>query len=217
MKNWRATILSQYDNSPRLLALVEGFNALIDPEAAIDAFYAAVFDPRTATGWGLDVWGRIVGVDRAVTLKGIPGAFGFADSLLQPFGEGPFWSANATSTYVLADEAFRLLIFLKAAINITDGTLPSLNRILHTFFAGRGPVMALHVGTMRMRLVFRFMLKTYERAILAKADMTPIPAGVGYELYDVPKTTFGFAGSGLMPFGQGAFVARGPQAVGGEG
>lgn len=215
MKNWRATILSQYDNSPRLLALVEGFNAHIDPERDIDAFYAQVFDPRTATGWGLDVWGRIVAVDRAVTLAGNPGAFGFDGSGLMPFGEGPFWNANATTTHVLADEAFRLLIFMKAAINITDGTLASLNRILHRFFAERGPVMALHTGTMHMRLVFCFMLKTYERAILAKADMTPIPAGVGYELYDVPRATFGFAGSGLMPFGEGAFVSRAPQAVDG--
>lgn len=213
MKNWRATILSQYDNSPRLLGLIEGFNALIDPEASIDAFYAAVFDPRTATGWGLDVWGRIVGVDRAVTLEGIPGAFGFDGSGLAPFGQGPFWNANATTTHVLADEAFRLLIFMKAAINITDGTLAQINRLLSHFFAERGQVMALHVGTMRMRLVFRFMLKTYERAILAKADMTPIPAGVGYELYDVPLATFGFAGSGLMPFGEGAYVSRAPLGI----
>ncbi len=215
MKNWRATILSQYDNSPRMLALVEGFNALMDPAADIDAFYEQVFDPRTAIGWGLDAWGRIVAVNRAVTLEGVPDAFGFDGSGLVPFGQGPFWNANATSTYVLADDAFRLLIFLKAAINITDGTLASLNAILHQFFAERGPVMALHVGTMHMRLVFRFSLKTYERAILSKADMTPIPAGVGYELYDVPRATFGFAGSGLMPFGQGAFVTRGPQSVGG--
>lgn len=50
MKNWRATVLSQYDNSARMLALMEGFNAHVDPASDIDAFYQAVFDPRTATG-----------------------------------------------------------------------------------------------------------------------------------------------------------------------
>lgn len=213
MDNWRETILSQYDNSPRLLALVEGFNALMDPREDIDAFYAAVFDPRTAVGWGLDVWGRIVGIDRVVTLEGVPNAFGFLGSGLVPFNQGPFWSANATSAYVLADEAYRLLIFFKAAINITDGSLASINRILHQFFADRGPVAALHVGTMRMRFVFRFSLKIYERAILAKPDAIPLPAGVGLEVYDVPPATFGFAGSRLRPFGQGTF-ARGPQIMG---
>lgn len=214
MKNWRETILSQYDNSPRLLALVAGFNAVVDPAADIDAFYAAVFDPRTAVGWGLDVWGRIVGVDRVITLEGSPTAFGFLGSLLRPFGQGPFYSANATSNYMLADEAFRLLIFMKAAVNLTDGTLASLNRILQQFFGRRGTVMVLHVGTMRLRFLFRFSLKIYERALLSRADVPPIPAGVGYELYDVPRETFGFAGSGLQPFGQGAFVSRPPQSVG---
>ena len=80
--------------------------------------------------------------------------------------------------------------------------LASLNRILHQFFAARGPVMTLHVGTMHMRLAFRFSLKTYERAIFSKAGMAPIPVGVGYRLYDVLEASFDFAGSGLLPFRQ---------------
>lgn len=211
MNNWRATILSQYDNSPRMLRLIAGFNALEDPAPDIDAFYAAVFDPRTAVGWGLDVWGRIVAVDRVVALEGTPDAFGFFGSQLVPFGQGPFWSANATSSYKLADEAFRLLIFLKAAINITDGTLASINRLMARFFAGSGDVMALHVGTMKMRFLFRFRLKLYQRALLLREGTAPVPAGVGFDLYEVPHATFGFDGSGLRPFGQGAFVQGGPQ------
>lgn len=211
MKNWRATVLSQYDNSARMLALMEGFNAHVDPASDIDAFYQAVFDPRTATGWGLDVWGRIVGVGRLITLEGSSQAFGFYGSGLLPFGQAPFWSDNATNNYLLADEAFRLLIFMKAAINITDGTLSSLNRIMAGFFADRGAAMVLHVGTMKIRFLFRFQLEPYERALLSQESVTPKPAGVGFDVYEVPVETFGFFGSGLMPFGQGTFVQGDPQ------
>lgn len=211
MKNWRATVLSQYDNSPRILALIEGFNSRVDPAPDIDAFYRAVFDPRTATGWGLDVWGRIVGVGRLVTLEGSSQAFGFYGSGLMPFGQAPFWSDNVTSNYRLADEAFRLLVFMGAAINITDGTLASLNKIMSRFFADRGRAMVLHVGTMKIRFLFRFQLKPYERALLSQENVPPKPAGVGFDVYDVSVKTFGFFGSGLMPFGQGSFVQGAPQ------
>ena len=50
MDNWRETLLSQYDNSERLLALIESMNAVIEPTADIAAFYESVFDPETAFG-----------------------------------------------------------------------------------------------------------------------------------------------------------------------
>ena len=105
MKNWRQTVISQYDNSPRLLALIRGEDAEIDPAPEILNFYSVVFDPRTAVGWGLDCWGRIVGVGRTIALEGTPKAFGFKGSGLQPFGQGTFYSANATTTYRLGDAA----------------------------------------------------------------------------------------------------------------
>lgn len=210
MKNWRETILSQFDNSPRLLALLSAFDGQVDPAPAIDAFYAAVFDPRTAFGWGLDVWGRIVGVERIIQLAGIPDAFGFDGSGLVPFSQGPFYSDQATTTYTLEDDAYRLLIFCKAAINITNGTLADLNRIMQWLFGDRGSVAVLHTGTMQIRFLFRFSLLPYEQALLTRDDVPPKPAGVGYDVYAVPKDTFGFFGSGLMPFGQGEFVNGGP-------
>ena len=147
MENWRQTIISQYNNSPRLLTILEGENGAIDPAVDIQAFYNAVFDPRTAVGWGLDCWGQIVGISRDIQLAGTNTAFGFDGSGLEPFGQGTFWSEDATSYYRLTDEAYRQLIFFKAAINITDGSLASLNRIMDRMFGERGTVCVLHVGT----------------------------------------------------------------------
>ena len=212
MENWRQTIISQYDNSPRLLALLAGENGAIDPAVDIQAFYDAVFDPRTAVGWGLDCWGQIVGIGRHIELEGTDAAFGFDGSELQPFDQGTFWRKDATSYYRLTDEAYRQLIFFKAAINITDGSLASLNRIMDIMFGERGTVCVLHVGTMRIRFYFDFYLRPFERALIAREDVPPKPAGVGFDLYEVNRAeTFGFDGSGLQPFDQGNFAPGGPQ------
>lgn len=204
------TLLSEYDNSPRLKALLCGFEKAVDPYWAIDAFYQAIFDPRTAIGWGLDVWGRIVGIARDIVMDGDQNVFGFFGSDLQPFGQAPFYFANATNTYTLTDTAFRVLVFLKAAINISTGTLAELNYLFSKIFGERGHVMVLHTGTMHLRLVFRFKLSLYERGLLGTGGANPVPAGVGYDIYDVPVKTFGFQGSNLMPFDQGAYVQGGP-------
>ena len=52
-----ATIQSQYAASPTITALVEGFNHWIDPRSEIELFFDKVFNPRTAEGIGLDIWG----------------------------------------------------------------------------------------------------------------------------------------------------------------
>lgn len=212
MENWRQTIISQYNNSPRLLTILEGENGAIDPAVDIQAFYNAVFDPRTAVGWGLDCWGQIVGISRDIQLAGTNTAFGFDGSGLEPFGQGTFWSEDATSYYRLTDEAYRQLIFFKAAINITDGSIASLNRIMDRMFGERGTVCVLHVGTMRIRFYFDFYLRPFERALIAREDVPPKPAGVGFDVYEIRRAdTFGFQGSGLQPFNQGNFAIGGPR------
>lgn len=209
---WPSTVISQYDNSPRLCALLAGLEGQIDPFWDIQEFLTEVFDPRTATGWGLDCWGQIVGISRDIQLAGTNTAFGFDGSGLEPFDQAPFWSSDATSYYRLTDEAYRQLIFLKAAINISDGTLASLNRIMHTMYGSRGTVCVIHVGTMRIRFFFDFYLQPFERALIARDDVPPKPAGVGFDLYEVNRAeTFGFDGSGLQPFDQGNFAPGGPQ------
>ena len=70
------TILSQYANSPTIVQLVTNLNAYIDPTTNIDAFYDFVWNVDTAKGYGLDVWGRIVGVGRVLEIATVD-YFGF--------------------------------------------------------------------------------------------------------------------------------------------
>lgn len=200
------TLLSQYDNSRRLKDLLHYFETRVDPYTSIDEFYAAEFNPLTAFGWGLDVWGRIVGIDRTVLLQGNPFSFGFFGSYLKPFGQGAFYSIKEKYRFIMNDDIFRLMIFIKAAINITTGTLSALNTIFTKLFSAKGKVFVLHAGTMRLRLVFRFHLSLYERALFSREIISPIPAGVGYDIYEAPMDTFGFCGSKLKNFNNGTFA-----------
>ena len=83
---------------------------------------------------------------------------------------------------------------------------------MHTMYGSRGTVCVIHVGTMRIRFFFDFYLQPFERALIARDDVPPKPAGVGFDLYEVNRAeTFGFDGSGLQPFDQGNFAPGGPQ------
>lgn len=205
------TILSQYANSPAIMALIRSMNDRIDPAADIQMFYDQVWNINTATTWGLDNWGRILGISRLIEIQGDDATFGFLGSTMQPFGQGTFARPQATNIYSLTDDAYRALLMLKAAANVSDCSVPGINSIIQNMLAGRGPCYVLEVGPMQIRYVFEFWLTPYERALMRNQTVPPKPGGVGYEILeiDIPNT-FGFMGSGLQPFNQAMFKNGGP-------
>lgn len=218
MQGWRATIISQYANSPTLLSVIEAFNDAIDPSANIDAFYNLVWNVETAAGYGLDVWGRIVGVSRILTVPA-SNYLGFdeAGSWVQ-FGQGPLYSsAPNTQNYALSDDAFRALIYIKALANISNCSCETLNTILRKMFPGRGNCYILDLGDMKARLVFEFLLEPFEFAILTQSGAFPRPTGVDIGLMELELPhRFGFAEAGpycAAPFGQGTFFGGTISAV----
>ena len=78
--DWHLTIISQFANSPILTTLIGNFFAYIDQTANLDAFYDLIWNIDTAQGVGLDIWGRIVGVNRVLQIAGAA-YFGFAEAL----------------------------------------------------------------------------------------------------------------------------------------
>ncbi len=211
MQNVEQTIISQYGTSPVLNQLIQNMNGYLDPTADLDAFYASVWNISTAAGFGLDIWGRIVGVSRQFQVPNNGPWFGFqtgaADS--QPFGQSPFYPGPATGSYLLSDDAFRVLILVKAIANISDCSIPSYNTLLSNLFKGRGRCYASDLGSMQMLYTFEFYLEPFELAILQQSGALPRPAGVSASIVQVtPSSFFGFKGSGLQPFGQGIFYTK---------
>ena len=195
MINVERTIISQYANSPTIVQLVKNIDLYLDPRADLDTFFSYVFNVDTATGFGLDIWGRIVGVDRSINVPAsTPNPSGI------PFTSGP---------YVLNDTEYRSVILFKALANITNGTAAGLNNLLTNLFASRGRCYVRDLGSMQMEFTFEFWLKPFEYVIITTDQITPRPAGVLANVYqiDVPNT-FGFKDSGLQPFNQGVFFTR---------
>lgn len=205
------TIISQYANSPALVQLVDFMEQDIDPSTDLDAFYAYVWNVLTAQGFGLDVWGKIVGIGRQLNIPGTINNLGFSEGPSgQPFGQAPFYAGPPASTvFTLGDDAYRTLIFVKALSNISNCTAPSLNHLLQVLFPGRGRTYVADTGQMQMRYVFEFALQPFEMSILTQSGAVARPAAVLAQVLtvDLPNT-FGFAEAGIyQPFGQGVFFS----------
>lgn len=175
----RVALLSQYANSPVILALVDNWSAAIDRLADFDAFFEAVWNVDTATGFGLDIWGRIVGVNRMLY---VPDSdyLGFSQSSdAQPFDQGIFYGAGTfTANYRLTDSAYRKLILAKAALNITNGSIPAINAILRALFPGYGNVYVRDNADMTMVFVFGATLTKVDYVIVSQSGVLPKPVGV---------------------------------------
>lgn len=204
------TVIAQYANSPALMAIIGSFAAAVDQTANINAFYNLVMDVDSAVGYGLDVWGRIVGVTRTLYVSNIDW-FGFAQGAPNSmgFGQGPFYAGESLNgNYQLADNSYRTLIFAKAMANISDGSIPSINKILMALFPGRGncyctdappliPYFGFSEGVpgalgfgqapfytgqgqggMTMTYTFTFPLSNIELAIVDQSGVLPKPTGV---------------------------------------
>ncbi len=227
------TIQSQYGTSPHIIGLAEKYSAEIDPGADVQTFYDNVYNPMTAVGVGLDIWGVIVGIGRYIEVDELE-YFGFWLSGLYPFDQAPFADTGSSKIYRLSDDAYRKLIFAKAWANIHDVTLPSIKAFIKMLLGDRAtafnmPMYDLDLttifgfdgsglqpfdqgtfspfsGSMRVRFIVPYDVTPYELTILKRYGTMVLGAGVSADIYIItPGETFGFDGSGLQPFDQGIF------------
>lgn len=188
MNQFPETIISQYSNSAILYQLIANFNEYVDPFINIANFYSLIWDVDTAVGYGLDVWGRIVGVGRVLSVA--QGKFlGFEEATnvsADPFNQSPLYAGQTTtSNFALSDGAFRTLIFAKALSNISNGSIPSINQILLNLFPGRGNCYVVDGGNMTMTYYFTFLLTPVEAAIVSQSGILPKPVGVSATVVQV--------------------------------
>ncbi|WP_432785022.1 hypothetical protein AAEX37_01944 [Oligella sp. MSHR50489EDL] len=212
MKNIKDTVMSQYANSPVICSLIFGLNECLDTEAGIVDFYKMAMNVHSAQGFGLDIWGRIVGVGRVIEApQGGIENFGFKtnddDESFYPFNSRPFFAAGQRFTnYELQDDDFRLLILIKAASNIVYATAPNINKFLRLIFPSRR-IYYLITDHMMARYFLEFMPNAFERHIIYKLQLLPRPCGVMVEYQELPPTDFfGFYGTGFQPFNNGVFA-----------
>ena len=187
--DWRDTVISQYANSPTLLTMLADWNDDLDQTPNYFSFYGLIWDVLTAVGYGLDVWGLIVGVSRNLEIVEA-GWFGFAQGspgtdTWGPGGASPWFTGESiTSNFALTDDAYRQLILAKAAVNICSGSIPSINAILMNLFGptntfGPGGTCFVTNGlNMTMQYNFLFQPNPVQRSIIFNSGILPTPGGV---------------------------------------
>jgi Protein of unknown function (DUF2612) len=177
-----ATVIAQYANSSILTGIITAFNEAMDQTENLDNFFDLIWNVLTAEGYGLSVWGRIVGVSNSLPVSGGSTAtFGFNESGSDwlGFGQAPFTSGvSPTSNVTLTDDQFRPLVLAKAATNIWDGSIPGLNSILLALYQGRGTPYVQDGNNMSLTYVFPFALTPLDLAVIEQSGCLPQPAGV---------------------------------------
>lgn len=175
------TVISQYAESPTLGQLIQYFQQYFDPTANFNAFYSQIWNIYTAKGYGLDVWGRILGVGRVLELTSST-YFGFTGPVSAsgvPFNQGVFYNGETlTSNFSLPDPQYLQLLLAKAAANICNGSIPAINAILLFLFPGLGNCYVTDGENMTMTYTFTFALSPVQLAIVFQSGVLPKPAGV---------------------------------------
>jgi hypothetical protein len=209
--SWEDTILTQYSSSAKLLSIINTFYQAEKIDDFTDEFIERVWDLTTCETFGLDVWGKIVGVSRYIIAPIDNQAFGFSEAddaspdYPTPFNDSPFFGGLQETTNVkLGDDAYRTLIFCKAFSNISIATIPDVNRFLKILFYNRGRAYCVNYRDMTMGMTFEFQLAPYEEAILTNYAVAPIPSGVLVNIHQIITPYFGFS-SDSYPFNDGTF------------
>lgn len=174
-----AALQSQYSASPRIRALCDIFQEMIDATPDLLNALEKVYEPSQAEGVFLDWWGERVGVKRNVEINGV-------DTRLD-------------------DDYYRFLIFYRAMANISNGTIAEMNRLLTTLMGM--PVFVIDNLDMTISVRVIGQPTDLQVMILQNYGLLTRGAGVGYNIIiQNPETAvFGFRGSNLKPFNQGVF------------
>lgn len=213
-------LLWQYNNAERLQSLLE--SKLEWYEENHRDFWAAwvrdVFDLRTATEFGCQVWARILGLSLGVTTGPSPldkPTWGFEAEVgsndYQNFENGNFGQLGSSTTGLTLEQQ-RLLLRLRYFQLISRCTVPEINRFMSVVFGDLGTVYVLDNNDMSFIVyVFDFSPDAQLQFLLDNFDLLPRPATVGSKYIVIARDTWGFGAddggtAGYRNFDNGTFV-----------
>ena len=177
------TLISQYAQSPILTQLIDNLGGYFDQTTNWNNFLFDVWSIDTAFGFGLDFWGKVLGVTRYLELAvsaqylGLTGSDGTSSG--HAFDVGVFFDgATATQTYSLPDSDYRTLLLAKAFANIARTCIPVLNQLLMMLFQGYGDAYVEDNGNMQMTYYLGWAPTSIQLAIIEQSGVMPHPTGV---------------------------------------
>lgn len=181
------TLISQYAQSPVLTQLIDNLAEYFDQSANWNNFYQYVWNIDTAQAWGLDFWGKVLGVTRYLEIPITAEYLGFKNAAAGasgfPFDVGVFYDGQtSTQTYALDDSDFRTLLYAKAFANICRTCIPVLNQLMRLLFPGLGDTYCLDNGNMSMTYYLGWAPTFVQLAIVEQSGAVPHPTGVAVSI-----------------------------------
>ena len=173
------TVISQYRDSPVIMALAQYMGAWLSGQVYEDFFYTNIWDLDQARDFGLDILGRIVGARRDISVPESDVYVGFAgQTSAQNWGHG-IWNrgANVTANVRLSDALYRRVILAKARANVSSCTVQDLNAILLLLFPEYGNSYVIDNADGTYVLHFGATLSAADYAIISQEGLLPRPAG----------------------------------------
>lgn len=227
--------LWQYANAHYLNALLSG-NLDFFKSATFDFFknwYSDVFNLDTANAFGLEVWGRILGVKRpssvpqnyvidnenvfrfknvndnswhSIWLSGNPSKFQIE---LSPGNE------SVQGAIPISDSMYRRCLKARLFLLYSNYSVNDINRYLNYLFPNKG-VYARDNLNMTMDIVFNYVPSDVELSIITFKDFSPRPAGVwmNYKIDLLSSNTFGFEENKLGTWSGNESMPPVPQGYG---
>lgn len=185
-ENLIQNIIWQYDNAPALKSLIESKNEYYSLN--LNQFWEKIVSDflniHTATDWGLNLWGKILKLNRIYNIDG--------------------------QTITLTTETYRRVILGKLQLIRLNGTIPEINKYLNFVFktdeGSNFQSYAFDNNDMTIQYVLNFEPTQEELALIYDRVILPTPAGVLDRLYILEQSKiFGFYDTGFQPWGQAPF------------
>ena len=191
--NLMRTILWQYENAPKLKALVQSEQDWTNKNVTDfwKNWFRDVFNLKTANEFGLNVWSRILNVPLTINRpKRIDGVFGFGTNH-KNFGRGNFGRGKTQDISVTTEQARKILLLRWFQLT-SKPTVGNINKALEIVF-GAGVAYVQDNLDMSNQL-FMFTKKPDYQTIdmLKNTDLLPRPSTVGSTYAVQPRKGFGF-------------------------
>ena len=179
-------LISQYANSEKILRLANGIRTMFNNAKLISDWYNIVYNLKTAKGFGLDIWGKILNQGRSFKYTNQT-----TGVVTEYYLKGEITVDGTTFSAEEVEELYRKILFMKVISLITNATDKSLNELLQFYFDGRR-VYVIQYDTMKLRYVFEIAVNKLEKSIFT-SGLLPKPTGVGATFVYLPKNQyFGF-------------------------
>lgn len=170
----------QYDNSPNIKGLIEEYQLFLDTYHTDfwENWYNIVFNLDTANGFGLVIWGKILGFNLGISI-------GRSDWV--PFGFAPYrrafyqatFGTDSSSGVILTEQQARVALKLQWWRLTGTNTIPEANQIVNSILSEYvGSIYIVDNLDMTATYIFENQPENWLSYILDTFDILPRSAGV---------------------------------------